>query len=98
MRSVRRSTCLALIENSPRRSRDSAAVVNDRLLAPAYSIFFSRPGLYPSPDNFNRSSWREKNPPAGTASAGRPFVLHLPSSGLDLPSLHLGLLRLLARH
>jgi hypothetical protein len=44
-RSVRRWTCLALIGSSARRVSDSAAVSKDRPLPPAYSIFFSSPGL-----------------------------------------------------
>ena len=44
-RSVRRSTWRALIEHSASRPSDSAAAWNDRALPPAYSIFFSRPGL-----------------------------------------------------
>ena len=44
-RSVRRSTWRALIEHSARRPSVSAAAWNERALPPAYSIFWSRPGL-----------------------------------------------------
>src|SRR5215207_4632498 len=95
-RSVSRSTWRALTGLSARFSRDSLAAANDRALPPAYSIFASSPGLYPSPPSPSRSSAGEKDPPASRAPAGGPLVLHHPPPGPHPPPLQLRLLGPLA--